>query len=217
MEIKSTFSLKPPVDSPEERERQERQLRTAAEMYEQHFLREMVRNMRQSVPEGGLVETNFAEKIFREQLDNQYVDSWSKRGGVGFADMIFEHVKERYLNPGDKTPPPAGPLPLERGMKVHPLNSDSPDKSRFLFEGTEGMDQSQLEVRSPWPGLVQESFSDGQGHAKISIVHDNGLKSLLLIEGDAELGLAGRQVAAGQKLGVLDAEKPRAQWQIGRT
>jgi len=216
MEIKSSFPLNPAQDTPEARSEQERQLRSAAEMYEQHFLREMVRNMRSSVPEGGLITSNFAEKIFREQLDGEYVESWTRQGGVGFADMIYNHVREKYLAPRENLPAPNGPLPLENGYKVQPLPSGQKDRTEFQFRGTEGMDQASRIFVAPWSGKVVESFSDGNGHSKISIDHGNILKSRFLVFGELEPNLLGQEVRPGQRLGSLNGQNPILQWTMGR-
>jgi peptidoglycan hydrolase FlgJ len=99
MKIDRNLPLPGSALSAEERlQKQDQNLREAAEMYEQHFMREMVKAMRQATPEAGLIPQNMGEKIFSEQLDNQRVEQWSKSGGVGLADMIYQHVKERYLN-----------------------------------------------------------------------------------------------------------------------
>src|SRR4051812_46117802 len=74
----------------------EEKFREVAELYEKHFMREMVKAMRSTVPESGLIQANQAEKIFREQLDDNYVDKWSERGGVGFADVIYKQLMDRY-------------------------------------------------------------------------------------------------------------------------
>jgi peptidoglycan hydrolase FlgJ len=109
MKIERTIPMPNAVPLEERLAKQDQQLHEASEMYEQHFMREMVKAMRSSVPDGGLVETSFGEKIFREQLDHQRVEQWSKSGGVGLADMIYDHVKERYFPAGPGAKPKSKP------------------------------------------------------------------------------------------------------------
>ena len=45
-------------------------LKDVSALYEKHFLGEMMKAMRSTVKEGGIVQANQAEKIFREQLDD---------------------------------------------------------------------------------------------------------------------------------------------------
>ena len=65
----------------------DKKLHGVADMYEQHFIREMMKQMRSTVSEGGFVKANNAEKIFQEQLDDQYADQWQKSGGIGFSKI----------------------------------------------------------------------------------------------------------------------------------
>lgn len=104
---------------------QEKQLKEAAKMYEQHFLREMVKAMRKTVPEGEFLKANFAEKLYQEQLDHQYVDAWSESGGVGLADMIYDQIKMRYFSePQIPVQGPihlkSAPLPVDKSLNKEP-------------------------------------------------------------------------------------------------
>ena len=75
---------------------QDKKLREVAELYEGQFLREMVKAMRGTVQESGLVKVSQGEHIYREQLDQNYVDEWSKRGGLGFQEIIYKQLLEKY-------------------------------------------------------------------------------------------------------------------------
>src|SRR5262245_47892062 len=96
MKIQGSFPLR---TSPEQKlKEQDGQLREAAKMYENHFLNEMVKAMRSTVKhDDGLIKQNFGEKIFSEQLDQQYVDGWANKGGVGLADLIYNQLRERLM------------------------------------------------------------------------------------------------------------------------
>lgn|GEM_PF-4092103 len=78
-------------------EDQKKRVRDAAEQYEKYFLREMMKAMRATVGgQAGILPTNPGEKLFREQLDDEYVEKWSQRGGVGYADIIYDQIVQRY-------------------------------------------------------------------------------------------------------------------------
>ena len=64
----------------------------AAKMYERYFLGQMMKAMRSTVAKSDLEKTSMGENIYREQLDDQYVESWSDRGGIGLADMIHDEL-----------------------------------------------------------------------------------------------------------------------------
>ncbi len=64
----------------------------AARMYENYFLNQMVRAMRSTVSFSDMTKPSMAEGIFREKLDDEYVQQWSQRGGVGLADLIHDEL-----------------------------------------------------------------------------------------------------------------------------
>ena len=39
---------------------------------------------------------NNAEKIFTDQLDDQYADQWTKSGGIGMSQLIYDQLMEKY-------------------------------------------------------------------------------------------------------------------------
>lgn len=69
-------------------------LKQASQMYEKQFLQEMVKAMRSSVNPS--TPPTFAESIYRGELDEQYVDKWVDTGGVGFADLIYQDLVNKY-------------------------------------------------------------------------------------------------------------------------
>lgn len=79
-------------------------VREVADLYEKFFIKELMRHMKSGLNEdGGMIKKNNAEKIFSEQLDEQYASQWNQRGGFGISDMIYENITERYgVNVGEK-------------------------------------------------------------------------------------------------------------------
>ena len=68
------------------------QVHKAAQLYEDQFLREMVKAMRRGIPESGFIKKNMGERIYREQLDHRYVEAWVQHGGVGLTDLIYKNL-----------------------------------------------------------------------------------------------------------------------------
>lgn len=64
----------------------------AAKMYEKYFLGQMMKAMRSTVHRSDLEKQSMGEGIYRDQLDDQYVDTWGERGGIGLADMIHDEL-----------------------------------------------------------------------------------------------------------------------------
>lgn len=92
----ATFAVFP-EESCADKAGQDPRLMQAARMYEQYFLSQMVKGMRSTVSKSGLVQESMGESIYAEQLDAQYVQAWSERGGVGLAQLIHDHVATRQL------------------------------------------------------------------------------------------------------------------------
>jgi Rod binding domain-containing protein len=70
----------------------------AAQSFEGQFIRQMIAEMRKTVPKDELVGEGMADGIYREQLDNEYADNWVNQGGIGLADMIYEQLQQKYGN-----------------------------------------------------------------------------------------------------------------------
>jgi peptidoglycan hydrolase FlgJ len=208
--IEKTFmSIKPvvpqtiPADVPKPRNDKVYQ---AAKMYENQFLRDMVKAMRQTVTEGELLPTSMGEKIFREQLDQQYVEGWSDRGGIGFADMIYDHIMDRYYNSKRMFQKPAtGGIPLEKASgTIKPMN----DGTKINLKPSEpGKPQA---INAPWGGELQQVTENGKSFGIIR--HDNGLESQISYSGLA-LRAEGR-VEAGEKIGLKNAGPEDVLWYV---
>lgn len=188
----------------------EKKLRAAAQMYEKQFLREMVKAMRSTVTPGKLTEPSMAEKIYRDKLDDQYVEAWGDRGGIGLGDMIYRQIKERFYT---KQPMrPQGPLEVEP-QKVFPVKNPNEkprdfkplNETSFLLQppSNEAVGHS-FAVVSPWAGRVLESRYQEELGQLIKVQHDNGLQSLLNFKGQREPTELGELVPAGKPLGSLE-------------
>lgn len=101
-------------------------LKDVSKMYEQQFLQEMMRAMRSTVDHSEFSKPSMAEKIYKDQLFDQYAESWVKNGGNGLADMIYRELKDkilpsqhnRYL-PKSPNGSPADPT-AAKSFPVHP-------------------------------------------------------------------------------------------------
>jgi Rod binding domain-containing protein len=66
-----------------------------AKMYERQFLGEMFKAMRATVSE--TEKPSMAQNIYNSQRDDQYIDAWSEQGGVGFSNIIYDQIMERFF------------------------------------------------------------------------------------------------------------------------
>lgn len=216
--FESKFMKRPQQKSADEK------LRDVSDMYEKHFLREMMKAMRSTVHEGGFVQSNQAEKIFREQLDEQYVEKWGQRGGIGLSDMIYKQLVDKFgVAMGIKTPvaKPQGPLPLDAKSEYRAKSFQHPGKKQSMSYridvgagGAESAESERAPVKAPWGGvlLAKKDLADHQ--TMLEIKHDNGLKSQVVFKGGAAPISAGQKLQAGDTLGFLSPEAKSLYWTV---
>lgn len=56
------------------------------------FLSKVYESMRNTIPDGGLVEKSFAVQTFETMLDDEYAKQSSKTGSVGLADILYRQL-----------------------------------------------------------------------------------------------------------------------------
>lgn len=199
--------LQKPTVTPEQ---VQQQFRDVSKLYEKHFLREMTKAMRSTVHESGFIQQNQAEKIFREQLDQEYVEKWGDRGGVGFADMIYKQLVEKYgpmMGLSQPLPKPHGPLPMDKTQAPPPVETQK-DKTLIHFKG-------QGNFTSPWAGRLAQKIQLAPEQWALTIEHgQHDLKSQLSLTGFLKDLSVGQEVEAGENLGRLSPDVGLLTWAI---
>ena len=230
------FLPKPIEKTPEEK------LRQVSDLYEKQFMREMLKSMRSTISESGLVKTNQAEKIFRDQLDDEYVNQWNQKGGLGLSDLIYDQLVEKYgaqmgINKS-KVEKPSGPVQLSANdqYKVSRIANPTGDQKSIQFQieknpqmansNTKNFNQSPLAVDSeeanindvlaPWGGQIVRKLLTQADEQALEISHDNGLVSRLNFRGTTSL-TEGDVIQSGQKIGLLDESSKMFFWNIQNT
>ncbi len=196
----------------------EEKFREVSDLYENYFIREMMKQMRATVHESGFIKQNNAEKIFRDQLDDQYADQWGKAGGIGLSNLIHDQLMDKYgqkmgLRPALEKP--QGPLSLDQksvfaGIIARPeAVASSTEPITYKFQSPQG---EKSELKNPWAGTLLDKKYAEMDQMQYRIQHDNGLESLILTRGTG-LGpehklSVGDKVQAGQQLGWLSSASP---------
>ena len=181
--------------------------------------------MRSTVQEGGMLKSNNAQKIFQEQLDDQYSVEWNKRGGFGISDMIYKQLTEKFSNEvglNKDMEKPHGPLSFDQKMKIKTL-SDVQDKKLTMMMSRGESNQTQeahIEVKNPWAGVLQNKKIHEGDKTSYEIKHDNGLESLIMTHGapsEKTRHLAsGDKIQPGQSLGLAEGHSPLV-WTIKKS
>lgn len=203
-------------------QKKDAKIREVADLYEKYFLKEMMKQMRSTVSEGGFMKANNAEKIFQEQLDDQYSSEWNKRGGFGISDMIYQELTQKFgsqLGLKNTVSSPMGPLPLDKKIQVKPLNSVNPKNVTLLLQsealsgGDSKVESDQnVQIQNPWAGVLQKKSLMDSGQTAFEIKHDNGLDSLIITHGapsqETRHLAAGDKIESGQALGLAPVGSP---------
>lgn len=196
----------------------EEKFREVSDLYEKYFIREMMKQMRSTVHESGFIKQNNAEKIFRDQLDDQYADQWGKAGGIGLSNLIHDQLMDKYGEKMGLRAPvekPQGPINLDHKsvfagiVGAKSTTSSEPNPVTFKFQSPT---DERLEIINPWAGTLLDKKYYEMDQMQYRIKHDNGLESLILTRGtglgpEHKLSL-GDTIGAGQQLGWLSSASP---------
>ncbi len=71
------------------------QLKSACKAFESYYLHMMLKSMRATVPDSGLVPKSQAEQIFQDMLDEETAKNASDAGGIGLADMLYKQLSRQ--------------------------------------------------------------------------------------------------------------------------
>ncbi len=186
LEKSQTKSLRPRAMDPRA------QLQQASQMYEKHFLGEMVKAMRNSVQKGGLVKDSMADQIYTQQLDSEYVKSWVTRGGVGLAKLI---EKQMLQHMGIAMPPQTAPRDANGMFKVQQNQEPSNKQMHYKIESSKP--QSALEL--PWSGKVSAWFPEENSSGGKLLLNHGSFESLWKLPKKPDLQ-GGMDLAAGSLL-----------------
>ncbi len=67
-------------------------LRDAAQQFEAIFIQQIYKEMRNTVPDDGLIPRGNAEGVYNQLQDLEAAKITAQRGGIGLADMMMEQL-----------------------------------------------------------------------------------------------------------------------------
>jgi len=194
-----------------------------AKLYEKQFLREMVKAMRGTVSFSDATKPSMAENIYRDQLDEQYVESWGDNGGIGLSDLIYDQIMERYFNGGDRERlRQQGPIALTdrdiaRVSRVASSSAAAPVsalQAPLRVEVKPSESGAPVRVQAPWNGEVVSNSRVGDKTA-VTLEHENGVRSTFIFDGVAGGGVEpGRKIDRSGTVGVLSPEINSFFWNL---
>lgn len=226
---KKTSSLVLPNTQTTQSTQHEKKLRDVSELYQRQFMQEMVKAMRGTVQESGLIKVGQAEKIYREQLDQNYVENWSKKGGIGLADLIYKQLSEKLgpqLGLNQPPPRPQGPLALDESAQFNGMVKASQKGSKTMIEYQRhpqvGPHQPEvLAIKAPWSGKFLGMKQIQSDEYLFEMQHDfpqqTSVKSQFVFKGHTLPELKTDQfgfIEQGTTIGLLSPEARRFYWNL---
>lgn len=193
-----------------------------AKLYEKQFLREMVRAMRGTVGHSELTKPSMGENIYRERLDQEYVETWGETGGIGLSDLIYEQIMERYFASEETAAlKRQGPIALaDRDVsRVSRMKADPHVASPQLplrVELKEAADGTSTRLQAPWAGEILSLTKIGDRTA-VGLRHERDFRSTLIFDGVPGAGIqTGRRIEKGHAVGVLSPDIRSFFWNLSR-
>ncbi|MCB0377986.1 MAG: rod-binding protein [Bdellovibrionales bacterium] len=191
-------------------------LKHAAKLYEKQFLREMIKAMRNSVSHSDLMKPSMAENIYREQLDQEYVEAWGDRGGVGFADMVYNELVEKFYPQlgGAHKPKPMRPINLSDRYQGISRSLSHPKENKHVFHVQMGESAQKSYLNLPWQGKLEKQFDLENGQKVAMFSHPFGLTSTFVFKGQLQPGLLDKSLTAGSPFAEMAGNSQSITWQV---
>ena len=77
------------------------ELKKSCQEFEAIFIRTLIKSMRATVPDGGLLEKNTDSQVFEEMMDGELATQTAKRGEFGIAEALFRQLYQTQENDTD--------------------------------------------------------------------------------------------------------------------
>jgi flagellar protein FlgJ len=90
-QLLSQATTRPPK-LPQGSGRDPEKLKAVAQQFEAIFLQQMFKEMRNTVPEGGLVERSNADDMYTQMQDAEAARIMAERGGIGLAELMLQEL-----------------------------------------------------------------------------------------------------------------------------
>lgn len=145
----------------------DRQMRAIADEFETLVMRQLLKEMRKTVPHEGYIEQSFSTEMYMEMVDDHLARQLAETNALGLDRLIYEELKaknEKIVSPGELHTQNANQraqagttAPAETGPRFIPL---APDTEKFL----ELRSSSRMMDLPPEPN----PFMPWNGHPRVS-------------------------------------------------
>ena len=202
---------------------QDAKLREVAKKYEKYFLKEMYKAMKKTVNQNGYLKPSMGEKIYQDHLDQEYIEVWGNKGGIGLNQVIYKELKEKILPRIYGAPQRVHPSqikPMNAKPEIFPLSEPQPEKVEkkpqdlgFKIELPATKNDKVTKVLTPLDGVVT-SLKKVSGNVIAQLDHGNGTRSELSFQGDPRVVQPGNLLKKGDVIGHAQGPNRTLIWNI---
>lgn len=72
--------------------RNPQKIKEQAQQFEAIFIQQIFKEMRNTIPEGGLIERGNADDVYSQLQDAEVAKVMAQRGGIGLADLMMKQL-----------------------------------------------------------------------------------------------------------------------------
>ncbi|KIX13535.1 peptidoglycan DD-metalloendopeptidase family protein [Dethiosulfatarculus sandiegensis] len=186
------------------------EVREAARMMEALFLGMLWKEMRKTIPKGGLFDGGKGEEMFTDMLDRSVAEASVKGGSMGLAEMLERQLTKnaavrpdagnsyfKGLSSQGYTMPVDGVVSSPFGPRVHPITGEHKDHNGLDLAAELGAD-----VKAAQDGKVVFAGEKG-GYGNLIVLEHPGGQSTYYGHLDTIEVKVGDKIKTGQKMGTV--------------
>jgi murein DD-endopeptidase MepM/ murein hydrolase activator NlpD len=165
--------------------KQKSELKKAAQEFEAVFITHMLKVMRETIEESGLLEGGIGKSTYTEMFDQEVSLSLAKRGTLGISDLIYKNLVANSSEEGSqKSTPPSITAPSGQSMPPSSPSSQSQDAgSKKEYEITDLQLPVQAPVSSAF-GIRKDPFShQARFHKGLDLAAPEGMNVVPALSG----------------------------------
>ena len=90
------------LDSKEKKS--DKQLRETAKQFEEVVVRQLLKEMRKTVPNDGFIERSHSTEMYMEMVDDHLAKQLAGANAIGIGDLVYDEMKQKndsIVNPGE--------------------------------------------------------------------------------------------------------------------
>jgi len=161
-------------------DKQKNQLKKVSQEFESLFIAQLLKVMRETIEESGLMEGGFGKSIYTDLFDQEVARSMAKRGVLGISDLLYKNLSDKNSQVGQPTstnPAPSNEAPAQT----------SPADSGTSSKPEPEISDLQLPVQAPVSssfGMRNDPFShQATFHKGVDLAAPDGTKVVAALPG----------------------------------